>query len=428
MKKPATSTTKKSAASSKKKPIQNPLELEAISEDAIEGMSAEEQQRFIEEILRKTPEYQASWELELWKKNQKRAFLQFMKTKEKEFTDKFEKESKKKLDKERQALQDEKDKLVSHNEKLERSIIELESREKKIKHLERELHQQKASLSKDHERKAEDMRHAIKLAKEECVHKVDMERKRSRTLTDENQTLRNRLNVLTEKYDHLLNDYHELKKNHVESDTSKMQLDINRLKDNLDEANASKKKYKHQAKKLKKELDVQARKHQSTIHDLNHQHNRMLFDIKREFTKLNVAPSSTHSYTDSKSHSTSAPPPTTTEKPSIEEDIKKLIEIEKQKLAAVAPPPPIKEENKAVENECIMETSTSDSCKTPLSEKSLNVPPSKPTITKKKRRGKHSAEKPAVTTPRAPNDELRRLIRDKAKILQSGVYDERSPV
>ena len=78
-KKPAEAPTKSQVSSNSPNEIESDLDIPQIPADyAIEGLTSEQQEYLTTHLLRQTPEYQAAWTLELWKKNQQRHFLEHL--------------------------------------------------------------------------------------------------------------------------------------------------------------------------------------------------------------------------------------------------------------------------------------------------------------------------------------------------------------
>ena len=210
---------------------------------------------------RMTAEYQTALEIEMWKQQQEELFTAQLKAKEVEKIKTLTEEWRKR-DKEREILT--KKKLEEYSqleEKLKKTIIDIEKRERQLSASETELLRTKEEQRREHERKMVELREASRRMKEDCEHQIEMERAKVREAEDQKQSILLQLRDMEKRYQdkerELLN-YKEqqLSKPEVklEAELSLLRVEKVELERKLESANKSKIHYKQQWGKALKEL------------------------------------------------------------------------------------------------------------------------------------------------------------------------------
>ncbi|XP_071098431.1 centrosomal protein of 120 kDa-like [Haliotis cracherodii] len=138
----------------------------------------------IETSPRQSAEYKAALELEMWKEGQEQAFENQLKQKEAAYMRALAEEWKKR-DREREVLLQKKVvEYTLHEEQLKKALTSLEKRDKQLAVNEQEVLRLQADLQRDHERKLQEMKEASHRHKEDCDHKVELERMKANELEE----------------------------------------------------------------------------------------------------------------------------------------------------------------------------------------------------------------------------------------------------
>jgi centrosomal protein CEP120 len=242
------------------------------SEPLIEGVTSAEEEQVALELIRNTPEYTAAWELELWKRQEKHTFVQHLKDKEKNHIQALKSEISTREEKHRKRLLEQRDMIEKVEKSLREKLSQMERREQKLVEVDQELKRRRTELESDHSRKLEDMKHVIKLAKEDCLHKIEMERTKSEELERLNKQQATRIETLEEQYRHLLEEYHEFRKQVSSSDQTMLQNQLNKLtlentdlEKKLHEATRSKQNYKNLWKRTEAQVEAVKRNYEEKL-------------------------------------------------------------------------------------------------------------------------------------------------------------------
>ncbi|XP_076994918.1 centrosomal protein of 120 kDa isoform X1 [Tamandua tetradactyla] len=210
---------------------------------------------------RETLEYKAALELEMWKEMQEDIFENQLKQKELAHMQALAEEWKKR-DRERESLV--KKKVAEYTileGKLQKTLIDLEKREQQLASAESELQREKKELQSERERSLQELQDAIRRAKQDCVHQVELERLKIKQLEEDKHRLQQQLNDAENKYKILEKEFQYFKDQQNNKPEIRLQSEINlltlekvELERKLESATKSKLHYKQQWGRALKEL------------------------------------------------------------------------------------------------------------------------------------------------------------------------------
>ncbi|XP_061202023.1 centrosomal protein of 120 kDa isoform X3 [Neopsephotus bourkii] len=144
---------------------------------------------------RETLEYKAALELEMWKGMQEDIFENQLKKKEMVHMQVLAEEWKKR-EREREALV--KKKVAEYTgleEQLQKTLRDLDKRERQLFSAESELQTLKKDLQAEHERKLQELQDSVRRAKEECTHQVELERSKIKQLEEDKLRLQQQVEL-----------------------------------------------------------------------------------------------------------------------------------------------------------------------------------------------------------------------------------------
>nr|XP_022334078.1 centrosomal protein of 120 kDa-like [Crassostrea virginica] len=220
---------------------------------------------------RKTAEYQAAVELEMWKESQEQMFENQLKQKEIMYMKALAEEWKKR-DREREIIM--KKKLAEYTqaeEKLRKTLLDLQKREKQLAVNEQEVTRQRQELQREHDRKLQEMKEASHRMKEDCHHQVELERMKTREVEGIMDRYKNELGEMEKKYRTLEKDFAVYKEQQNSKPEVRLQSEINlltlekvELERKIDALSKSKLHYKQQWGRALKELARLKQKEQAS--------------------------------------------------------------------------------------------------------------------------------------------------------------------
>ncbi|KAI0208621.1 DUF3668 domain-containing protein [Lamellibrachia satsuma] len=210
---------------------------------------------------RETMEYKAALELEMWKEQEEGKFEDQLKMKEKQLMQALSVEWKRR-DKEREVLVKKKVSEYSVLEKkLQKTLNDLEKREQQLSSKEQEVLRLRKELQREHERKLTEMREASRRLKEDCDHKIQLERERMKEMEEHIGKLKQQLSEAEERYHRLDAEFASYRSAQSGKPEVKLQSEINlltlekvELERRLDAVTKSKVHYKQQWGRSLKEL------------------------------------------------------------------------------------------------------------------------------------------------------------------------------
>ncbi|XP_030898982.1 centrosomal protein of 120 kDa isoform X2 [Melopsittacus undulatus] len=210
---------------------------------------------------RETLEYKAALELEMWKEMQEDIFENQLKKKEMAHMQVLAEEWKKR-EREREALV--KKKVAEYadlEEQLQKTLRDLDKRERQLFSAESELQTIKKDLQAEHERKLQELQDSVRRAREECAHQVELERSKIKQLEEDKLRLQQQLNEAENKHKILEKEFQQYKEQQSTKPEIKLQSEINlltlekvELERKLESATKSKLHYKQQWTRALKEL------------------------------------------------------------------------------------------------------------------------------------------------------------------------------
>ncbi|XP_071436231.1 centrosomal protein of 120 kDa isoform X2 [Pithys albifrons albifrons] len=210
---------------------------------------------------RETLEYKAALELEMWKEMQEDIFENQLKKKEMVHMQALAEEWKKR-DREREALV--KKKVAEYNvleEKLQKTLRDLDKRERQLFNDESELQRQKKELQAEHERNLQVLQDSVRRAREECAHQLELERSKIKQLEEDKLHLHQQLYEGENKHKILEKQFQQYKEQQSSKPEIQLQSEINlltlekaELERKLESATKSKLHYKQQWTRALKEL------------------------------------------------------------------------------------------------------------------------------------------------------------------------------
>ncbi|XP_061480969.1 centrosomal protein of 120 kDa isoform X2 [Rhineura floridana] len=249
---------------------------------------------------RETLEYKAALELEMWKEVQEDLFENQLKKKELAHMQALAEEWRKR-DREREALV--KKKVAEYTvleEKLQKTLTDLEKREKQLVSAETELQRLKKELQAEHERNRQELQDAMRRVKEECVHQVELERSKVRQLEEDKIRLQQQLSEGENKHKALEKEFQQYKEQQsskpeirLQSEISILTLEKGDLERKLESATKAKLHYKQQwARALKELARLKQREQENAMarlkkqqQELEHMRLRYLAAEKKELGK-----------------------------------------------------------------------------------------------------------------------------------------------
>ncbi|XP_061172082.1 centrosomal protein of 120 kDa-like isoform X1 [Saccostrea echinata] len=220
---------------------------------------------------RKTAEYQAAVELEMWKETQEQMFENQLKQKEIMYMKALAEEWKKR-DREREIIMKKKmAEYTQSEEKLRKTLLDLQKREKQLAANEQEVMRQRGELQREHDRKLQEMKEASHRMKEDCQHQVELERMKVREIEGIVERYKNELSEMEKKYRGLEKEFAVYKEQQNSKPEVRLQSEINlltlekvELERKIDALSKSKLHYKQQWGRALKELARLKQKEQAS--------------------------------------------------------------------------------------------------------------------------------------------------------------------
>ncbi|XP_028851880.1 centrosomal protein of 120 kDa [Denticeps clupeoides] len=210
---------------------------------------------------RDTLEYRAALELEMWKEMQESLFDDQLKKKELSHMQALAEEWRKR-DREREALVKKKEmEYCLLEEQLQKTLADLEKREKHLAHAELETQQLHREMRAGHESSMRDLQDNSRRLREDCAHQVDLERSKVRQLEEENARLQQQLSDAASRFKLLERDFqlfreqqHTRPEIQLQSEVNLLRLEKAELERKLESTTKSKLHYKQQWGRALKEL------------------------------------------------------------------------------------------------------------------------------------------------------------------------------
>ncbi|CAB1320216.1 unnamed protein product [Coregonus sp. 'balchen'] len=212
-------------------------------------------------VPRETLEYRAALELEMWKEMQEDLFDDQLKKKELGHMQALAEEWKKR-DRERESLVRKKE--AEYNileEQLQKTLADLEKREKHLAHAEMEMQRLQREMRAEHELSMRKLQESGQRLREDCAHQLDLERSRVRQLEEEHGRQQQQMLDADNKYKLLEKEYQQFREQQSIRPEIRLQSEINllslekvELERKLESTTKSKLHYKQQWGRALKEL------------------------------------------------------------------------------------------------------------------------------------------------------------------------------
>uniref|UniRef100_A0A4W4EWW4 C2 domain-containing protein n=1 Tax=Electrophorus electricus TaxID=8005 RepID=A0A4W4EWW4_ELEEL len=210
---------------------------------------------------RETLEYRAALELEMWKEMQEDLFDNQLKQKELNHMQALAEEWKKR-DREREALV--KKKEMEYNlleEQLQKTLADLEKREKTLAHAEMETQRLQREMRMEHEFSMRELQDSGRRLREDCAHQVELERSKVRQLEEDLTRHQQQKTEAEKKYKQLEKEFEQYRDQQNTRPEIRLQSEINllrlekvELERKLESTTKSKLHYKQQWGRALKEL------------------------------------------------------------------------------------------------------------------------------------------------------------------------------
>lgn len=210
---------------------------------------------------RETPEYRAALELEMWKEEQEEMFDDQLRQKELRHMQALAEEWKKR-DAERDALVRKKElEFNLLEEKLQKTLCDLEKREKQLSEAELQTQRLQRELRAEHELTQKELQEASRRLQRECDHRVALEREKVRLMEEERGRLLQQVADGEARYDRLQKDFQLYREQQnvrpefrLQSELNLLRLEKVELERKLESSTKSKLHYKQQWGRALKEL------------------------------------------------------------------------------------------------------------------------------------------------------------------------------
>ncbi|KAF4072204.1 hypothetical protein AMELA_G00260510 [Ameiurus melas] len=210
---------------------------------------------------RETLEYRAALELEKWKEVQEDLFVNQLKQKELSRMQALAEEWRKR-DREREALV--KKKEMEYNlleEQLQKTLADLEKREKTLAHAEMEMQRLQREMHVEHEFSMRELQDSTRRLREDCAHQVELERSKVRQLEEDLVKHQQQVIDAEKKYKLLEKEFQRYRDQqstrpeiHLQSEINLLRLEKAELERKFESTTKSKLHYKQQWGRALKEL------------------------------------------------------------------------------------------------------------------------------------------------------------------------------
>ncbi|XP_067249531.1 centrosomal protein of 120 kDa isoform X2 [Chanodichthys erythropterus] len=210
---------------------------------------------------RETLEYKAALELEMWKEMQEDLFDDQLKQKELSHMQALAEEWRRR-DQQREALIKKKEMEYGLlEEQLQKTLSDLEKREKALAHAETETQRLQREMRAEHEFSMRELQDSGRRLREDCAHQVELERSKVRQLEDQLARQRQQMQEAENKHKQLEKEFQQYREQQSVRPEVRLQSEINlltlekvELERKLESATKSKLHYKQQWGRALKEL------------------------------------------------------------------------------------------------------------------------------------------------------------------------------
>ena len=228
---------------------------------------------------RATPEYQAAWDLEVWKAEEKQRFQKRLERERLSLGKKLDAELARRERSRAEEFEREKEKVAQLSLRVSKTLEALQDREDRLSAREAELNRRKTDMAVEHERKLREMEERIRQHTEEAFFNTEALDARNKELTEENGLLQARHERLLRDHDALCTEYAAYKRDHVlGGEATKLRLELRRVRDEASGAVSERDGYR-----LKyDEARAVAQRHKNKIKHLAAEYNKLLALAQRQ--------------------------------------------------------------------------------------------------------------------------------------------------
>eukprot|EP00899_Mesostigma_viride_P002592 jgi/Mesvir1/12333/Mv00520-RA.1 len=212
-------------------------------------------------LLHGTPEYEAAYEIELWKRAEKARWLSELKAKEEARVRILENEWRKQEHKRKAALMEVQEEAAGQREKVKLLLAVVEEREKKVIAAEEAVLLKRQQLEREYAQATQEAQSVMRRMQEDCEHLVEIERNRYADMERHCALLEKRLRAANARVEDLENKFHQYKQEHGSTSVAQLMLEVANLQKEKAEAvrraesaHRSKQQLRAQAVKLAREL------------------------------------------------------------------------------------------------------------------------------------------------------------------------------
>jgi len=200
--------------------------------------------------IQKTKEYEALWQLEMWKKAEEAKFNAYLKEKSSLHLAEIIKEFKIKEEQREHQLQEATENVKKLQQQMIKKAKDLEKREQKIGTLEDDLRKKIGEVTKQLSAKEEEIISVKTKCKEE---KQNLEKEKI-ILTEQLNNLKEQLAEINDKYNLLKKELNESSMSTLKQEISQKDLEVIELEKKLEKSAQAKELYKAQYEKIKEEI------------------------------------------------------------------------------------------------------------------------------------------------------------------------------
>ncbi|KAJ9443744.1 hypothetical protein DIPPA_18664 [Diplonema papillatum] len=157
--------------------------------------------------VRDTPEYEAAWDLEVWKVQEKRRFEQRMEEERLSLGRRFDEEMARREKQRAEAFDRQKSDVAKLSQRVARTLEELQKREDEVAAREAELNRKRSALVLEHEKKVRDAEDRVRHTHEEQYYKAEALQTKANELGAEKLLLEKRVEKLQADYDKVCDEF-----------------------------------------------------------------------------------------------------------------------------------------------------------------------------------------------------------------------------
>eukprot|EP01063_Lacrimia_lanifica_P008264 TRINITY_DN15348_c0_g1_i1.p1 TRINITY_DN15348_c0_g1~~TRINITY_DN15348_c0_g1_i1.p1 ORF type:complete len:468 (+),score=194.86 TRINITY_DN15348_c0_g1_i1:108-1511(+) len=223
--------------------------------------------------VRATSEYQAAWDLEVWKAEEKAKFERRLEKERIEVGKRLDKELFAREQERADAFEKQKQQVAKLSQRVGKTLEALQKREEQVAAREAELQRKKSALLLDFEKKTREAEDKVGRTSQEAYFKIEALGAEKKELQAEADILRGRVDRLQREHDRVCTDFSDYKKEHLlGGETTQLMVELNGLKE-------EKKRWVGEKESLEASLAATkevAQKHKNQVKKLAADYNKLL--------------------------------------------------------------------------------------------------------------------------------------------------------